>query len=100
MNVTNSVAFENMNEHNDYEQSHKLKIQNNRNNMNFNKFGDPPQKIDFYPEALDELEQFEMIEQQLKEKHEIPAKQKSMLEVNSSMSTAGEGQRTQRGHLL
>lgn len=32
--------------------------------MNFNKFGDQQDKINFYPEEdLDELRQFEMIEQ-------------------------------------
>jgi len=55
MNITNS-AFDNMNEHNEYEQSHRHKIQNNKNTMNFNKFGDRQEKINFYPEEdLDEL---------------------------------------------
>ena len=39
MNMTNSV-FENMNERNEDEQSHRHKIQNNKNNMHFNKFED------------------------------------------------------------
>lgn len=42
MNITNSVAFENMNEHNDFEYSHRHKnVQKlqNKEMINFNKFG-------------------------------------------------------------